>query len=176
MTENHYIFTVDIVGAYNLRCPTCSIGNTSHKSMPSEVMPSEKLKKIIINALALPLSTAIKISPKNHTRDCNLRGNQFALNSFGDVAVCCSVYQEAPTGDYLGEPLSTQQARKYQSSIFKDCMEHGLHVLGIYGAASELESLAIKNVREHYPCVNLQPSFSKFTLRKFTNAIPRRLK
>ena len=109
----------------------------------------------IIDRLALPLEAAIETSRKTYTKDCRLRSEQFAIGPNGDVALCCSVYEEPPIGNYLTESAETLQARKYENAMCERCMKHGLHVLSTYGAAMEFESLACARVAAAYPEIEL---------------------
>lgn len=109
----------------------------------------------IIDRLALPLEAAVEVSRGTITKDCRLRSEQFAIGPTGDVALCCSVYEESPIGNYLDEPAETLQARKYEHPTCNKCMKQGLHVLGTYGAAEDFERLARSRVASAYPDVEL---------------------
>lgn len=47
-----FTFNVDIVGACNLRCPTCPMGNMDNNPLPRTPMPVDKLEKIVKKAKA----------------------------------------------------------------------------------------------------------------------------
>ena len=114
----------------------------------------------LIEKLALPIGESIAVAKTKRTRDCILRSQQYALDSDGNVSLCCAVYNsnERIVGNYLADPHEVLLAKKYENPICKTCMKHGLHVLFTYGAPKEFDELAVNNIHKHYPSAALTAS------------------
>lgn len=114
----------------------------------------------LIGTLALPLDRAIEASKSTKMGDCTLRSNQYALDSEGNVSLCCAVYDSGDRviGNYLDTPHQALLKKKYEHPFCKTCMKHGLHVLATYGAAEEFDRIATQNVIDHYPSAQLESS------------------
>ncbi len=115
----------------------------------------------LIDRLALPLGQAIEASRAAPVRDCRLRERQMAINSDGDVMLCCSVFDQSryTLAPFLDTSLEELQAMKYGHSMCSSCMQEGLHVLMTYGEPS-LEQLALDRVREHNPDLDLDAVYA----------------
>ena len=131
----------------------------------------------LIGKLALPLGEAIEVAKAKRTKDCTLRSQQYALDSEGNVSLCCAVYDsnERIVGNYLNDPHEVLRAKKYDNPICGTCMSHGLHVLATYGAPKEFDELAMNNVFQYYPSAALSAS-RPTERRKWTGKISRTVK
>lgn len=110
----------------------------------------------LIDRLALPLDQAIEVAKAAPARDCQLRARQMAINSHGDVMLCCSVFDQSryTLAPFLDTPLAELQAMKYGHDMCDTCMNEGLHVLMTYGDDS-LEQLALDRVRRENPDLDM---------------------
>jgi len=110
----------------------------------------------LIDRLALPLDRAIEVARAAPVRDCRLRERQMAINSEGNVMLCCSVFDQSryTLAPFLETSLEELQALKYGHSMCATCMQDGLHVLMIYGDEA-LEQLALDRARAKNPGLNL---------------------
>jgi len=123
------------------------------KDAPAELNEEDRS---LINRLALPLDRAIEVSRAAPVRDCRLRERQMAINSEGNVMLCCSVFDQSryTLAPFLETSHEELQAMKYGHSMCATCMQEGLHVLMTYGEES-LDQLALENVRDKNPGLDL---------------------
>ncbi|MBT3808057.1 MAG: radical SAM protein [Rhodospirillaceae bacterium] len=109
----------------------------------------------LIDRLALPLDQAIEVSRAAPARDCQLRERQMAINSEGNVMLCCTVFDQSryTLAPFLETSLEDLQAMKYGHSMCDTCMNEGLHVLMTYGDDG-LDQLALDRVASENPGQN----------------------
>lgn len=116
-----------------------------HKDAATELNEEDRS---LIDRLALPLDRAIEVSRAAPERDCRLRERQMAINSEGNVMLCCSVFDQSryTLAPFLETSLEELQAMKYGHDMCASCMHEGLHVLMTYGDDA-LDQLALDRVR-----------------------------
>lgn len=121
----------------------------------------------LIDRLALPLDQAIEISRAAPVRDCRLRDRQMAINSEGNVMLCCSVFDQSryTLAPFLETSLADLQAMKYGHDMCATCMQEGLHVLMTYGD-DQLDRLALDNVRQNKPDLDLDEIYGSESSEK----------
>lgn len=129
-----------------------------HKDAATELNEEDRS---LIDRLALPLDRAIEVSRAAPERDCRLRERQMAINSEGNVMLCCSVFDQSryTLAPFLETSLEELQAMKYGHSMCATCMHEGLHVLMTYGDES-LDQLALDRVRANNPDLDLDEVYA----------------
>ena len=122
----------------------------------------EASDQALVDRLALPLSEALQVVRNTQSSECKLRDQQMAINSNGNVMLCCSVFDQSryTLAPFLDTPLNELQEMKNSHEMCTKCMNEGLHVLMTYGD-KKLEELAIENVRKHYPDANVDTMYGR---------------
>ncbi len=121
----------------------------------------------VIESFALPLDQALEASRKRRSHPCTLRDHQMAITVTGDVMLCCTAYDQAKysLGSYVDMPLEEIQVLKYRQDACGACMEKGIHMLFVYGA-DDVNEIARRNIRKHFPDVDLPPMKMPELVRK----------
>lgn len=88
----------------------------------------------VVDRLNVPMDRALDYTRKYGNRLCPLLHNQITLNSSGDVALCCAVfdYSKYTITDYLSSPVDKIQELRKSNPICKDCNDLGLHAYYTY--------------------------------------------
>lgn len=84
----------------------------------------------VLNDVLLPIEEAKQFSKKHRKMGCRSLERELAMDSAGDVTVCCSLWQKRP--NYVGNflELSTEQIQRNKDahSVCSRCMAVGGHV------------------------------------------------
>lgn len=83
-----------------------------------------------MNLLTTPIDEAIKIARQNREQPCTLLTKQFAINSSGNVELCCGVFDSSKytISNFLDIPMSQIQAIRSSHPMCGKCMAQGGHI------------------------------------------------
>ncbi len=111
----------------------------------------------LLARLALPLDRALEIGREYVDSPCLLQTSRVSITHEGKVMLCCSVFDQSrfQIGDYLELPLDEIQRRRMAHSYCAECSAAGVHALSSYLPGPEFDRIALANVHEHFPNVQM---------------------
>lgn len=119
-----------------LFCETWGIG---FNPVDARYLPLERVLPILedkpaeydslMNLLLTPFHEIRRLCQKHKNVPCRSQEGEITMDSAGNVAVCCSLYDMSKyrIGNFLTDSLETLQQRKRESSICDRCMAVGAH-------------------------------------------------